>query len=308
MQVSANKLLIEVDDSGFNGHESQPAVLLVMGLGMQLTAWPADFVQALVLAGYRVIRFDNRDAGLSQSLDALGKPNLLWDSMKYKLGLRIKPPYTVHDMALDALGVLDALAIPQAHVVGVSLGGMIAQRMALAQPQRVISLTSVMSSSSAAGLPPPQPAVLRALLGGANAKTLDAAVCNYIKLMRVIGSPDFPLTQAQWHLRVQPQVQRSYRPAGTLRQMLATIADADRAPLLAGIKVPTLVLHGKCDPMLPFACGQDTARRIPGAKLVGIEGMGHDLPPGVVRQLLKHLLPHLAANTGVPDCAQVELA
>ncbi|MGY8902942.1 MAG: alpha/beta fold hydrolase [Burkholderiales bacterium] len=295
---------MKVDDSAFNGAAGQPAVLLVMGLGMQLTAWPADFVRALVAAGYRVIRFDNRDAGLSQSLDELGKPSLLWDSMKYKLGLRIKPPYSVQDMALDALGVLDALALQQAHVVGVSLGGMIAQRMALTQPWRVTSLTSIMSTSSAPGLPPPQPAVVRALLGSGNGKTPDAVVSNYIKLMQAISSPGFPLTQAQWCQRIQPEVRRSYRPAGTLRQMLAAIADVDRAPLLAGIRTPTLVLHGKSDPLLPFACGQDTARRIPGAKLVGIEGMGHDLPPGVVRQLLKHLLPHLGAHSAVQDCAQ----
>lgn len=308
MKIKANKLLIEVDDSAFNGAAEQPVVLLVMGLGMQLTAWPADFVRALVGAGYRVIRFDNRDAGLSQSLDELGKPSLLWDSMKYKLGLRIKPPYSVQDMALDALGVLDALALPQAHVVGVSMGGMIAQRMALTRPQRVTSLTSIMSSSSAPGLPAPQPAVVRALLGSGNGRTPEAAVGNYIKLMQAISSPGFPLTEAQWRQRVEPEVRRSYRPAGTLRQMLATIADADRAPLLAGIQAPTLVLHGKSDPLLPFACGQDTARRIPGAQLVGIEGMGHDLPPGVVRQLLKPLLPHLALHSVAHGCAQTALA
>lgn len=308
MKVTANKLLLELDDSGAGDVSQKPPVLLVMGLGMQLTAWPADFVRALVAAGYRVICFDNRDAGLSESLDALGKPNLLWNSFKYRLGLRIKPLYSVRDMALDALGVLDALNIARAHVVGVSLGGMIAQRMALAQPDRLCSLTSIMSSSSARGLPPPQPAVLRALLGGYKAKTRDAALHNYIKLMQTIGSPGFPLTEAQWYQRVQPEVHRSYRPGGTLRQMLAIIADAERAPMLANIKTPTLVLHGKSDAMLPFACGQDTARRIPGAKLVGIEGMGHDLPPGVVALLLEHLLPHLSAHSAAPACCRAEAA
>ncbi|MFM9881354.1 MAG: alpha/beta fold hydrolase [Burkholderiaceae bacterium] len=297
MKIKANGVQIEVLDEGGNGAPQQPVVLLVMGLGMQLTAWPEDFVQGLLQAGYRVIRHDNRDCGLSQSLDHLGKPILLLDSMKYKFGWPLKPPYTLLDMARDALGVLDALGVARAHVAGVSMGGMIAQRMALVAPERVHSLTSIMSTSSARHLPPPQPEVIRALLCRPSSKTLEAAVSNYLVLMKVISSPAFALTDAQWFARVDPQVRRAYRPDGTLRQLVATIADADRADLLGCITAPTLVLHGKADPMLPYVCGQDTARRIPGAQLVGIDGMGHDLPPGVVRILLTHLLAHLRACT-----------
>ena len=165
MKIRANGIDIEVEDTGADGsQQGRPVVLLIMGLGMQLVAWPPALVQALVDAGYRVLRHDNRDIGLSQHFDQLGKPNVLWASVKLKLGFTPYAPYSVHDMALDALGVLDALNIAQAHVVGVSMGGMIAQRVALAAPDRVLSLSSIMSSSGARGLPEAKPAVIRALL------------------------------------------------------------------------------------------------------------------------------------------------
>ena len=148
MKIIANGIHIDIADSAAESPEptGRPVVLLIMGLGMQLIAWPSAMVQGLVDAGFRVVRFDNRDIGLSQHFDALGTPNLLWAGLKYRLGWRIKPPYTVQDMADDAKGVLDALRIAKAHVVGVSMGGMIAQRLALSAPERVLSLASVMSS------------------------------------------------------------------------------------------------------------------------------------------------------------------
>ena len=161
MKVRANGLAFEVEESG---PADGPAVLLVMGLGMQLVAWPAEFVDGLAGAGYRVIRFDNRDIGLSEHLDHLGTPNLLWESLKLRVGLPVRSPYRLHDMAADAIGLLDALEIAQAHVVGASMGGMVAQRMALAAPQRLRSLTSIMSSSGARYLPGPRSHVLQALL------------------------------------------------------------------------------------------------------------------------------------------------
>jgi pimeloyl-ACP methyl ester carboxylesterase len=161
VRVHANGIAIEVEDTGPPG---RPAVLLVMGLGMQLVAWPDAFIEGLASAGYRVVRFDNRDIGLSQKLDHLGVPNIVWESIKHRFGFGVQAPYSLHDMALDTLGVLDAMRIDRAHVVGVSMGGMIAQRVALAAPQRVLSLTSVMSSSGARYLPGPKPQVLQALL------------------------------------------------------------------------------------------------------------------------------------------------
>jgi pimeloyl-ACP methyl ester carboxylesterase len=250
-------------------------------------------VQALVDQGFRVIRFDNRDIGLSQHFDHLGVPNLLWESLRYRMGFAVHAPYTVHEMAADALGVLDALGIGRAHVVGVSMGAMIAQRVALAAPGRVLSLGSVMGSSGARYLPGPKPQALRVLLSRPQGSGEQAIVDHYIKLFKVIGSPGFPLDEDALRERVLASTRRSFHPAGTVRQMAAIAADARRADELPGIRIPTLVLHGKDDPLIPFACGQDTARRIPGARFLGIEGMGHDLPPGVVEQLLVPLVPHL---------------
>ena len=301
MKIRANDIDIEVEDSGA-GLDAQgrarPAVLLIMGLGMQLIAWPPALVQALLDAGYRVIRFDNRDAGLSQKFEALGKPKMLWTGLKYRLGWRIKPPYSLHDMAADALGVLDALQVDKAHVVGVSMGGMIAQRLALLAPARVLSLSSIMSSSGARGLPEASPQVTRVLLSRPAGKGLDAAIDHSVRVFKTIGSPGFPMQGDELRDMVAAAARRSFYPVGILRQMVAVVADGSRADALAGVTAPTLVLHGKADPLVPFACGEDTARRIPGARLVGIDGMGHDLPPGVVDRLLTSLIPHLdAANS-----------
>ncbi|TFZ04016.1 alpha/beta fold hydrolase [Ramlibacter humi] len=290
MRVQANGHPIEVEDTGEAG---RPAVLLVMGLGMQLVAWPAPFVAALQEDGFRVVRFDNRDVGLSQHFRHLGVPNLFVESMRHRFGMRVRAPYTLADMAADAIGVLDALAIAKAHVVGVSMGGMIAQRIAIAAPERVLSLTSIMSSSGARGLPGPQPHVLKALLARPGGRSEDAIVDHTMRLLRAIASPGFPLDEAQLRDRVRLAHRRAYDPGGTLRQMTAVAADDARAALLARIQAPTLVVHGQDDPLVPFACGHDTARRIPGAKLVPVPGMGHDLPPGVVDRLLESVRPHL---------------
>jgi pimeloyl-ACP methyl ester carboxylesterase len=294
VKVKANGIGIEVEDTGADGSQAdRPVVLLIMGLGMQLVAWPPAFVQGLASQGFRMVRFDNRDIGLSQHLDHLGVPNLMWESLKHRLGLPVRAPYTVHDMAADTLGVLDALGIARAHVVGVSMGGMVAQRVALAAPQRVLSLASIMSSSGARYLPGPKAHVLRALLSRPEGQGEQAIVDHYVKLFRVIGSPGYPLDEAALRERILIGTRRSFHPAGTVRQMTAIAADSRRADELPHIKTRTLVLHGKADPLVPLACGHDTARRIPGAGFVGIDGMGHDLPPGVVERLLEPLVPHL---------------
>ena len=294
MQIRANKIQIELEDSAPQ-RVDLPVVLLIMGLGMQLTAWPPGFVRGLINAGYRVIRFDNRDAGLSQKFDQCGLPNLMWQGLKYKLRLAIYPPYSVRDMALDALGVLDALSIDKAHIVGVSMGGMVAQRVAVHAPSRTLSLTSVMSSSGARGLPAATPAVTRQLLSRPSGKGKGAVINHSVKLFKAIGSPGFPADDAFLRDRVTASYDRSFCPAGVARQMVAIMADAARAAELAAVTAPTLVVHGKADPLVPYACGQDTAQRIPGARMVGIDGMGHDLPPGVVELLLPPLLAHLSA-------------
>ena len=299
MKIRANNIDIEVEDTGAlplgKDGQARPVVLLIMGLGMQLVAWPPALVLALMEAGYRVVRHDNRDIGKSQKFDNLGNPNLIWTSLKHKLGLSITPPYSLQDMALDAIGVLDALNIDQAHIVGVSMGGMIAQRVAIAAPNRVLSLTSIMSSSGARGLPQAQSKVLGTLLSRPKSNSESDVADHYVKLFKVIGSPGFPIDAAESRERILEGIRRSFHPAGTLRQMVAIAADAKRPAELAKITCPTLVIHGNDDPLVPYANGVDTAKRIKGAHLVGIEGMGHDLPPGVVSRISSLLLPFLAS-------------
>ena len=300
MKVKANGIDIEVEDtgagSGPGSGKPRPVVLLIMGLGLQLVAWPPALVSALVAAGYRVIRHDNRDIGLSQYFDHLGVPNLLWAMLRFKLGLSVASPYSLKDMAADSIGVLDALGVQRAHVVGVSMGGMIAQRVALAAPERVASLTSIMSSSGARGLPEPKARVMRALFSRPASNALEDIVSHYVMLYKTIGSPAFPIPEAEMKERILKGIKRSFHPAGTLRQMAAIAADHSRAKELARIEKPTLVLHGHSDPLVPYPCGEDTARRIRGARLVGIEGMGHDLAPGVIERLLPPLFPFLLAH------------
>jgi pimeloyl-ACP methyl ester carboxylesterase len=301
MKIKANGIDIEVEDTAeINPQDTdaytRPAVLLIMGLGMQLVAWPPQMIEALVDAGYRVIRMDNRDIGLSQHFDSLGKPNIIWAGIKYKLGCKVRAPYSMEDMAQDALGVLDALGVGRAHVVGVSMGGMIAQRVAIAAPQRVLSLTSIMSSSGARGLPQARPEVTRVLLSRPASDAPEDVVNHYVKLFKAIGSPGYPIPEDDMRERILRGAERSFHPEGTLRQMLAIVADTTRAAQLSTVKSPTLVLHGRADPLVPFPNGEDTAQRIPGARLVGFDGMGHDLPPELVALMLDELIPHLQAS------------
>lgn len=290
MRIQANGIELDVEDTG---QRERPAVLLLMGLGMQLTAWPTPLLQGLDQAGYRVIRLDNRDAGLSTGFDEWGVPNLLWNGLKHRLGWSMRKPYSLQDMARDALGVLDALHIDRAHVIGVSMGGMIAQRITWTAPERVISLVSWMSSSGAPDLPGPKPQVLKAMATPSLNPGLEQAILNMQRLLNLIASPaerEDPRVVAE---RLRQAVQRAYRPGGVLRQMLAVMGDADRHELLADITRPTLVIHGREDPLLPLPCGEDTARRIPGARLQVIDGMGHDFPPGLLQQLLPSLIQFL---------------
>ena len=296
MKIKANQIDIEIEDTHPGDTTGRPVVLLIMGLGMQLIAWPPAMVQAIADAGFRVVRLDNRDIGLSQHFDHLGRPNLLWEGLKFRLGWRIRPPYSMEDMAADTLGVLDALSIAKAHVVGVSMGGMVAQRLAVLAPSRLLSLSSIMSSSGARGLPEASPAVTRILLSRPAGKGVQAAVDHTARLLKAIGSPGFPTPDAELREKVAAAAQRSFHPQGVVRQMVAIAADGTRAAALAKVTAPTLVVHGRADPLVPMACGQDTARRIPGARFESIEGMGHDLPPGVVERLLALVIPHFKAH------------
>jgi pimeloyl-ACP methyl ester carboxylesterase len=290
MKVVANGIRIEVEDTGGNG---RPVVLLIMGLGMQLIGWPPDFVQGLVDCGFRVVRHDNRDVGLSDGFDREGTGSLLWQAMRQRLGLAVRSPYRLQDMADDAIGVLDALGIEQAHVIGASMGGMIAQRVAATAPRRVRSLVSIMSSSGARRLPGPRADVAAALMRRPSGKSEAALVAHSLRLVQLIASPAYPQDNTLVKERIAHSMRRAFRPSGTMRQMLAIGADSDRAGVLSLIASPTLVLHGEADILVPIACGRDTAARIPGARFVGVPGMGHDLPPPVVEILLGEIVPFL---------------
>ena len=276
MKISANGVTIEVEDHG--SPQGEP-LLLIMGLGMQLVAWHEDFVESLVQRGFRVIRFDNRDIGLSENFDRFGAPRLGLDALKFALGLRVSSPYTLADMAADSVGVLDALGIPKAHICGASMGGMIAQQIGVRHPDRVKSLTLMMTSTGARKLPGPSLKVRSALMARPKDPTdVEAVIAHYVALYELIGSPAFRPADGYVRSRLQISVRRSYRPAGTARQMVAIAADGDRSPLVAQIRLPTQVIHGNADPLVPVAAGHDLAAKIPGAELDVIDGMGHDLP------------------------------
>jgi pimeloyl-ACP methyl ester carboxylesterase len=296
MQVRANGIRIEVEDTGAPG-DGKPVVLLIMGLGMQLVAWPPALVRAFTQSGYRVIRFDNRDIGLSQWFDELGRPNMAWLLLKKKLGLKLNPGYTLADMANDAIGVLDALRVDRAHVIGVSMGGMIAQRVAITAPDRVHSLVSIMSSSGEPNLPGAQPELLRALLGRPRGKDLAAIEAYFLRVLPMLSGSIHKADVELLRAGVRFGLQRAEHQVGTLRQMVAIGADVDRYRQLGHIATPTLVLHGRDDPLVPLACGQDTADRIHGARMEVIDGWGHDFAPTALPLVIQALLNHVQVHT-----------
>jgi proline iminopeptidase len=290
--IRANGLKFAYDE---RGPASGPAVLLIMGLGTQMIFWPDVFCDRLVAAGFRVIRFDNRDCGLSSRVSAARNIRLSSLLLNAFMGRPLKVPYTLEDMAADAVGILDALSLRSAHVVGVSMGGMIAQLLAAHHPQRVRSLTSMMSSSGDPRLPRPRPRV-NALMFGRRPKPTDreGLVRFGMKMYRIIGSPAYPTPAPLLRQMVEASISRAYDPAATMRQFAAIVANGSRVELLRGITVPTLVVHGADDPLMPLAAGRDTARQIPGAVLKVIPGMGHDFPlelmPGIAETIADHCL------------------
>ena len=252
---------VEIEYETF-GWTSSPAILLINGLGSQMTRWPEAFCEKLVAKGYRAIRLDNRDTGLST-----------WPTEKY----------TLSDMAADAIAVLDAAGVKKAHAAGVSMGGMIVQLLAIEHPDRVLSLTSIMSTSGAPDAfrsTPEADAVLNKPAPDPKAD-FDVFVAHGIKNALTIGSPAYPWDEAALRERVISEYRRAFNPAGVARQMSAVRADGDRTERLKALQLPTVVLHGADDPLLMKIGGEATAAAIPGSELRIIPGMGHDLPPGL---------------------------
>ena len=281
-----------------HGNPSDPAMLLIMGFGAQLTLWPDELVEALASEGFRVIRYDNRDIGLSHKFDGVKAPGLVKMTLMSKLGLTPRVPYTLADMAADGVGLLDALGIDKAHIVGASMGGMIAQHLAAKYPGRCLSFTQIFSTTGDPKLPAAKKEALQALVTRPKSDAEDALVEHGIMLARTIGSPAYPSPEDRLRERTLTSVRRSFYPQGPTRHLSAIVADGDRSAMLREISVPTLVLHGEDDPLVPCEGGRATAECIPGAKLKTIPGWGHDLPLELVDDLAQDIVDH-AKNSPV---------
>jgi pimeloyl-ACP methyl ester carboxylesterase len=268
-------------------------LILIMGIGAQRIFWDERFCALLVDAGFQVVRFDHRDIGESSRLDA-PVPNPRRVLARRLFGARIEAPYTLSDMASDVVGLLDVLAIPRAHVVGVSLGGMVGQHLAIEHPARVATLTSIMSSPGARRYMP-EPRAMRALFQPAP-KTAEDAGRNIEKLFTAIGSPVWPPDPSRLRALGETAHARGLSPRGFLRHFAALMASGDRRPRLRDTRVPTLVIHGTRDPMFPISAGRDLARLMPAATWLPLSGMGHDLPeplwPTIVAAIARHAERH----------------
>ncbi|MEQ8348612.1 MAG: alpha/beta fold hydrolase [Sneathiellaceae bacterium] len=289
-KVQANGITIAYEETG---PADAPPVLLIMGLAAQLTLWPQDLVDPIAAAGFRVIRHDNRDVGLSTHFQSAGVPDL--DAMVKELQAGRMPaaPYTLDDMAEDAVGLLDALSIPAAHVVGGSLGGMIAQILAARHPGRVLSLVPLFTSSGNRELPPGDPDAMAALRTlPEDMSSVDSIVSHSVWLRRMVGSPGFPYDEAKLRDFLRMNVERDYDPTGPARQFAAAMVGGTRDALLPKIAAPTLVVHGDRDPLFPIEHAHHLAANIPGAQLKVMEGMGHDLPPGYMPDMAAAMVAH----------------
>ena len=289
--IDANGIQLAYEVTGDRG---APPVLLIMGLGAQLTRWPEPFYRGLAEAGYYVVRFDNRDVGLSTRIERAGSPPLGQAALRAALGLPIRAAYALSDLVADTLGLVDALALGRVHVVGVSMGGMIAQMLAALHGERVRTLVSVMSTSGDRKLPQAHWRLQMALLRrpkirGDRQKAIDWTVALYKR----ISSPAFPPDDALLRQQVAGDVDRGYYPIGIRRQLHAIQASGSRTSILSRIVAPTLILHGADDPLVPVAAAYDLQRRIRGAQLEVFAGMGHDLPRALIPRFTTHIVDHL---------------
>ncbi len=274
------------------GRASDPALLLVMGLGGQLIHWPDEVVVALCQQGFRVIRYDNRDVGLSTWRQAPAEANLTFEVLRYKLGLPVSSPYSLTDMADDGLGLMDALHIDQFHVLGASMGGMIAQHMAAMAPQRIESLTLIMTTSGAEGLPAPSAALVQ-LLSRRGAPSREVALEQQADLLAALGSPMVTDDRQALLHQAALSYDRAFNPEGVKRQIMAILAEPSRVTLLNQLRVPALVVHGTADPLLPVMHGVHLAAHLRGSQLILIPGLAHRFQEAFKAPLLGAVLPYL---------------
>lgn len=293
-KITSNGLEFEVEQ---HGDPSAPAVLLVMGLAAQLTRWPAAFIDPLVEKGFRVVTFDNRDIGLSEKLHSKRAPSPTEVILLNTIGLAsFVAPYKLTDMAQDALGLLDALDIERAHVVGASMGGMIGQILCAEYPHRISSFTALMSSTNNPALPRAQPEISKAIITArSHRRTRDELIDHTERLWKMIGTRDGGFGDGERRRRIIADVDRSTSPAGIRRQIAAIVATRDLRDWTRTIEAPSLVIHGSDDPLVPVECGYDIATTIKNSRMEIIDGMGHDLPPRYVSSVANHVVKHLLA-------------
>lgn len=277
------------------GRDSDPALLLVMGLGGQLIDWPDEVLLGLCRQGFRVIRFDNRDAGLSVWAGEAPQANLTYGLLRHRLGLSVPAPYALRDMARDALALMAWLQVPRFHVLGVSMGGMIAQHMADLAPERVQSLTLMMTSSGATGLPAPSETLLK-LLARREAEGREVAIERQVELLAALGSPRVEVDREQLRRQAAAAYDRAFNPEGVQRQILALLAEPSRVELLERLRLPTLVVHGTADPLLPAMHGVHVAAHVRGSELRLIPGLAHRFQEAFKEPLLAAVLPYLRSQ------------
>lgn len=267
------------------GKPEDPAIVLIMGLGAQMILWPETFCRDLAARGFFVIRFDNRDCGLSQRMTHLPVPQIPAAWVKGRLGLPQRPAYGLNDMARDVIGLLDVLGIQRAHVVGVSMGGMIAQILAARHAARVASATLIMTSSGHPRLPGPSWKLQLRMTRGPKDRSREGRIRYGMDTWRAIGSPAYPASEAELRSKVETSFDRGFYPAGMMRQLHAILASGSRARLIAHIRQPVAIVHGEADPLVPVAAAHDLARRLPQASLHLFRGMGHDLPAALLDEV-----------------------
>lgn len=281
-----------------HGPEDATPLVLVQGLSMPLNAWPPALIERLVESGFHVVTLDNRDIGKSELFREFGVPNVPWQVVRMRLGLPVRSAYRLHDMAADVVGLMDTLGIQSAHVAGVSMGGMISQELAMRHADRVRSLTSIMSTTGNPRLPRPDREIFRIMVTRPRTEDVDARIAHSMKLWRLISSPGFAVDFEYVEQRLRNMYARGVTRGGVIRQMLAIAASGNRKPRLNAVELPSLVIHGREDRLVPVEAGIDTAKAIPGARLEIIEGMGHDLPVGVLDRLAGLISEHAHAAEG----------
>jgi pimeloyl-ACP methyl ester carboxylesterase len=281
-----------------HGNSSQPTLLLIHGLSTPLTGWPKAMVNAFVAANFQVLLLDNRDVGRSEQLDHFSIPNMGWIITKLKLGLSIKTPYQLEDMMQDVVALLDALNLAEVHVVGASMGGMIAQLMAIHHPRRVKTLTSIMSTTGYKKLPGIDKNIRKTLMQKPVSRDYKDQMDYHIKKWQVIGSPDYPCSETDLQQYVESMLQRGITAKGTIRQMLSIMATGNREDALSKLDIPSLVIHGDKDGLVNLAGGKATAKAIPNAKLRVYPGMGHDFPVELIPNIVNDIVAHVNTNLG----------